>query len=638
MLASMRKSATSIYAKVFIFGALIISFGAWGLADYTGGVSQLGTTAAYVGDEEISIRELEQVYRDQLRRANLQAIEPEQAQALGLADRALEGLIGQSLVDQEAIGLGLTAPDNAVVSQIQSNPAFRDSLGQFNRAQYEGFLQFSGMTEAMYVGSLRREIARRQLLEAMVSGAGTPAALSQRLYTWRNEKRTADLLTVPVSETLDVGQPDEASLNAYYEANNEAFRRPEFRAASYIHVDADSLLDAVHVTDQQIEDAYQARISEFTVQERRTVRQMLFDDAETARAAVERVRGGEDFLAVAADVTGADAGSVELGALTRDALPDEAVADAAFALNEGEVSEPLEGIFGWFAVQVTKIEAGSQQSLDEVRDRVRAAVAADEAIEAVYQLSTDLDDQLGGGATLEEAAAALDLQVTKIAAVSRSGIGPDGAPLDMPAPAEMLATLFETDPGLDSLLVETNGGGYFVLRTDAVTETTVPSLGEVRDDAVRAWQREERFARTLAEVEAVKSRVESGQTVESLAELNGYDWTASGPVTRQSTGAAQIPGDVHQSLFDGAVGDVYMARTSGGYVIAQLTGIDAVNALESSSADGINALGRTLAAGIGADMLAQLRTSLEEDFSITIDQEVVESIYFPGGQHGGYGM
>jgi len=635
MLASMRKSATSIYAKIFIFGALIISFGAWGLADYTGGVSQVGTTAAYVGDEEISIRRLDQLYREQLRQANLQAIEPEQAQALGLGNQALEGLISESLINQEAVGLGLTAPDNVVIAEIQNNPTFRDSFGQFSRAQYEGFLQFSGLTEAVYVASLRREIARRQLLEAMISGAGTPSSVSKRLYAWRNETRSAEILTIPISDTLEVGTPGDAALRAYYDANSEVFRNPEYRGASYIYLNAEDLQAEVQVSEEQIEDAYQARIAEFTVAERRTIRQMLLDDEETARTAVERVRGGEDFLAVAAELAGSDADSVELGSLSRDELADEVVAAAAFSLNAGETSEPQEGIFGWFVLQVTDVSAGSQQPLSEVRDTVRSGIAGDEAIEVVYRLSTDLDDQLGGGATLEEAAAALNLEVKKVDAISRSGQTPDGAQADVPALGLFLRTLYETDEGIDSLLIETDRDGYFVLRNDAVVESVIPPMEEIRGRVIEAWQREERFNRTVAEAEAVKARIENGASIEEVAGLNGYDWAEAADMTRDNPGAARLPGELLQSLFGGQQGDVFMTRTAGGYMIGALTTVNEVNELESGAADGINALGRSLAAGLGTDMLAQLRSSLEEDYSIQIDQEVVDTLYFPSARHSG---
>jgi len=631
MLAAMRKTANSTFAKIFIFGVLILSFGAWGIADYVTGGSTLGTTAAYVGKDEISLQQLSRAYNESLRQANLGAIDPETAQALGLANRALDGLVAQSLVDQEAIGLGLAAPDSAVVRTIQSNPNFRGTTGQFDRAVYQGFLQFSGLTERAYVAAVRQEIARRQLLESMVSGAGAPTTLSKRLYAWRNETRSATYLTVSVDESLDVGAPSESDLTAYFEENKEEFRRPELRAVSYIHLAPTELQAEIEISDEAIEESYQARLAEFTVPERRTLRQMLLPDEETAKAALARIRGGEDFADIAAEVAGAGSDVVELGTMTREQLPDPALQEAAFSLAEGETSEATEGVFGWFLVQATDVIEGSRQSLDEVRDVIRNDLAASKAIEAVYKLSTDLDDQLGGGATLEEAAASLNLKVQKLEAVSQSGRGADDALLDLPDAPVFLATLYETDAGLDSLLVETSDNGYFVLRTDSVTESRIPPLEDIRAAVVDAWRTEQRFVRAKPEAEAAKALLEDGRTVEDVATEKSYNWSSTGLLTREGAGSAPLPSAIRTQLFEGKVGDVFMGRTFDGYAIAVLDVVNEVNMADSDTAEQVNALGRELSRGIGNDLLAQFREALEDEYSVTIKQDVVDQIYFPGG-------
>ncbi len=630
MLAAMRKTASSTFAKIFIFGVLILSFGAWGIADYVTGGSTLGSTAAYVGKDEISLQQLSRAYNESLRQANLGAIDPETSQALGLANRALDGLVAQSLVDQEAIGLGLVAPDSAVVRAIQSNPNFRGTTGQFDRAVYQGFLQFSGLTERAYVSAVRQEIARRQLLESMVSGAGAPTTLSKRLYAWRNETRSATYLTVSVDETLDVGEPSNSDLTAYYEEHKEEFRRPELRAVSFIHLAPEALQAEIEISDQDIEDSYQARLAEFTVPERRTLRQMLLPDEETAKAALERIRGGEDFADVAAEVAGAGSDVIELGTMTRDQLPDPALREAAFSIGEGETSEATEGVFGWFLVQATDILDGSQQSLEEVRDLVRNDLAASKAIEAVYKLSTDLDDQLGGGATLEEAAAALNLKVQKLDAVSQSGRGADDTLLDLPDAPVFLATLYETDAGFDSLLVETSDNGYFVLRTDRVTESQVPPLEGIRPAVLDAWRTEQRFARTKPEADAAKALLEDGRTVEDVATEKSYNWSSTGLLTREGAGSAPLPSAIRSQLFDGKVGDVFIGRTFDGYTVAVLDVVNEVNMTDSETAEQVNALGRELSRGIGNDLLAQFRDALEDEYSVTIKQDVVDQVYFPG--------
>lgn len=627
MLSAMRKTANSTFAKIFIFGILIISFGAWGIADYVGGGATVGTTAAYVGDEEISIQELSRAYNNSLRQANLGQIEPETAQALGLANRALDGLVSQSLIAQEARNLGLAAPDTAVVRAIQSNPNFRGATGQFDRAIYQGFLQFSGLTERAYVAAVRQEIARRQLLESMVSGAGTPTVLSKRLYAWRNETRSASYMTVPVDESIDVGEPSDSDLTAFFEENQEAFRRPELRSVSFIHLSPAVVQASIDVSEQEIVDSYEARLPEFTTPERRSLTQMLLPDEETAKAARERIAAGDHFDDVAAD-TGADL--VDLGILSREQVPDPALQQAAFSVGEGETSAATEGVFGWFLVQVSDIQEGSQQSLDEVRDTIRNDIAATKATEAVYALSTDLDDLLGGGASLEEAAKELNLNVQKMDAVSQSGRDASGAALELPDPQNFLSILYDTDSGLDSLLIETAENGYFVLRTDSVTESEIPPLADVRSAVVDAWATEQRFDRTKPVAEAAKAMLEEGRTLESIAEAEGYDVASTGLLTREGAGNAPLPALIRTELFEGKVGDVLMDRSVNGYTIAVLDVVNEVNMTDADTADAVNALGDDLSRGFGNDLLAQFRSALEGEYDVTVKQDVVDQVYFPG--------
>ena len=121
---------------------------------------------------------------------------------------------------------------------------------------------------------------------------------------------------------------------------------------------------------------------------------------------------------------------------------------------------------------------------------IETDLALNDAIESVYRLSTDLDDQLGGGATLEEAAGVLGLEVAKIEAVDQSG----QTPFDPPPKSPRLVSssrhcLIPNWYGL--LLEQTENDGYFVLRTDTIEETRIPELDEVH------WQQlmvaEQRF-------------------------------------------------------------------------------------------------------------------------------------------------
>ena len=86
---------------------------------------------------------------------------------------------------------------------------------------------------------------------------------------------------------------------------------------------------------------------------------------DEAAAARERIAKGVSFADLAKE-RGLKASDTDLGTVTKADIIDPAVADAAFALKAGEVSEPVKGRFGTVLLHVGKIEPGTQKSYDEV--------------------------------------------------------------------------------------------------------------------------------------------------------------------------------------------------------------------------------------------------------------------------------
>jgi peptidyl-prolyl cis-trans isomerase C len=73
-----------------------------------------------------------------------------------------------------------------------------------------------------------------------------------------------------------------------------------------------------------------------------------------AKAAMERVKKGEDFAKVAAELSkdpGSGKEGGDLGWFTKDRMVPE-FAEAAFKLQKGEVSEPVKSQFGWHVIKL----------------------------------------------------------------------------------------------------------------------------------------------------------------------------------------------------------------------------------------------------------------------------------------------
>ena len=101
-------------------------------------------------------------------------------------------------------------------------------------------------------------------------------------------------------------------------------------------------------------------------------RHILIDSEDAAKAALARVKGGEDFAKVAAELSkdpgsGKDGG--DLGYFTRDRMVPE-FADAAFKTEPGQISEIVKSQFGYHIIKVEDRRAKSPPAFDQVKDQI----------------------------------------------------------------------------------------------------------------------------------------------------------------------------------------------------------------------------------------------------------------------------
>ena len=96
-----------------------------------------------------------------------------------------------------------------------------------------------------------------------------------------------------------------------------------------------------------------------------------------------------------------------LGTLTKAELFDKVVADAAFALPEGGVSQPVQGRFGTVLLRVTKIEPGTVKPFAEVEGEIRKGLALSRARDAMETTRDAIEDQRASAKPLADIAAEL---------------------------------------------------------------------------------------------------------------------------------------------------------------------------------------------------------------------------------------
>ncbi len=625
MLTNMRKSTKNPIVKFVLFGALILAFGTWGVTDYLQ-IQPGDDPAASVGDVDISTYQLYDSYQRQLARLQIGQIEPEQARLLGLADQVLQSMIEQTVFDAETNSLGLTTDDETLAAAIRSNPAFRNELGQFDRLRFQQILSANGMNEGMFTADLREQTTRAQLLDTVTTGLQAPSEYVDRLFKYYGEQRVAETFTVTVDTTAAVAAPTESDLKAYYDENQDRFETPELREVTYLEITPDTVLSGIEIADDRLRSAYEDRRAQFTVAERRRVLRILVDDKETADAVIARVSAGEDFAEVAQDVSGEDEATIDLGLVSRDQIPDPALADAAFVLETEALSAPVQGMFGWYVVTATAVEAGSTQPFEEVRDQIRDDLAREQAIDRVYGLASEVEDLVSSGTSLEVTADQLDLKTATVAALGPSGEDADGTPIpDLPS-GRFLEVAFEQVQGEDGFLTETEDDGFFVLRVDSVTPPRLKTLDEVRDIVLENWQAEQRRHAAEERAQALAQAIRDGGTIATVAQQAGAEVTISEPFSRRDGRlGGPLPPALISDLFAVELEQVAVGEGTNGFVVAQLKEIRSAGS--ASGEDLRPQVDEQLAAAIADDLVVQFNRGLRDKHPVTVNSAMVDLVY-----------
>ncbi|MBV8505986.1 MAG: SurA N-terminal domain-containing protein [Alphaproteobacteria bacterium] len=625
MLQAIRSRAGSYVVKV-LFALVILTFGLWGIGDIFRSRGT-DTVVATVGDQSIRAEELQTALRRALEQLSARfgsTIDPQQAKQLGLVDQTLAQLIDRSLIDQEAAHLKLDVSDDLIRSVITANPSFRGPDGRFDRSLFGQVLAANNLTEDQYVALLRHDIPRNDLLHAVTAGAAAPQPIVDLLYEYRNEKRTADIVELPIAGAPDVGQPNENELKAFYEAHPDPFRAPEYRGFTLVSLDPSDIAKDIEIPEASLKDEYNQRQDELQIPERREVEQILAPSEEKAKETEAALAAGKDWREVATTIAGQDPDTIDLGLMRHEEMPS-ALGEVAFELPLNKPSEPVKTPLGWHILRVVKIEPPVTQTFDDAKPKLEAELAHQEAVDRIYKVANKADDALAGGATLSDAAEKFRLKTTTVEAVDLGGHDPQDKPVTLPvAASDVLKLAFATAEGQTSRVTETPDGAIFAVHVDKVIPSQVKPMDEVKDKAVAAWQADRRREIVAKQAEELAASVTPETRLATVAGEKGLKATASPPFTRHPENDTAVPPALVGKLFTAKPGEVVAASDAAGSYVAQL---DQVQRPENPSQTATAGLSQELNTAQQVDLAEEFTRALRARFPVEIHREVLDRFF-----------
>jgi peptidyl-prolyl cis-trans isomerase D len=623
MLRGIRTASANWLGKgvmAVVMGLLIVSFAIWGIGDIFRGFGR--SSLAKIGRTEIGIEQFRQIYNDRLQQLGRQIgrpISPDQARALGFDQQLLGQLVAETALDERVRQLGLGLSDAEIAKRITEDPTFRGFTGQFDRARFEQMIRSAGYSEPRYVAEQRRVSLRRQLADAISGEVAAPKTMTEALSRYEGEQRTVEYVVLDRSKAGDVPAPTPEVLAQYFEGRKALFRAPEYRKVALIVLSIAEALPWISVTDADAKARYDDQRSRFVTPERRRVQQIVFPNADEARAAGERLAGGLDFAALATE-RGLKDTDIDLGLVTKSGMVDRAVAEAAFALKEGEASQPVQGRFGTAIVRVTKIEPETVRGFDEVAPEIKRELATDRARQEIQTRYNKIEDERAGGAQLPELAQKLGLKAHTIEAIDRSGRDPNGAAVQLPTGVDVLNSIFSSDVGVENDPLQLPGGGYVWYDVLGITPSRERSLEEIKDRVETRWRDDQIVERLTNKAKELTAKLAAGTAIADVAASEGLKVETANGLKRTKAASEVVSANLVEEAFKTSKGAAGVAEGQNATerIVFRVTDIS-VPELDPTSAEA-KRIDDALKRALSDDIMGQYILRVQNDVGVSINQ------------------
>ncbi|HAS75094.1 MAG TPA: peptidylprolyl isomerase, partial [Marinobacter adhaerens] len=273
---------------------------------------------------------------------------------------------------------------------------------------------------------------------------------------------------------------------------------------------------------------YEQQAADLASEERRASHILIEEgsDADETMATIqERLAAGESFADLAREysidtVSAEDGGDLGYAGRGIYAEPFE---EALFALEEGEVSEPVRTSFGVHLIRLEDVRESEVPSLDEMEDQLRRELAREKAREQFAEVRAELADSAYAADDLAGPAEELGLEVREANGVTRDG---GQAPFDHAGLVRQLFSEDVLDAGYNTELIDVGDNVSVVARVNKYHEAEQLPLDQVRDQ-IRTTLEQRKTREALSErADAIIADLESGQSPEGIGEWSSYEGLA----------------------------------------------------------------------------------------------------------------
>lgn len=565
-------------AKIVLVAIIIVPFALFGVdAIFLSGSSV--EEAASVNGETITELRLQQSVALQKQQIlnRYEDLDPSMINDEQLRGPVLQQLIRQKAVELAAREQGMAIDDKMIYRLLLEVPDFQVE-GKFDAQRYEFVLRQMGYTPNSYNKLLRADMLNSQFMQGVSNTGFSTERENQLLASITEQTRDFYYLTIPRAPVLEAISITDEEIESFYESNKDQFMADEQLVMEYIELRPDDLVQEVVVEESVVNDVIEARISAASAKQSRQVAQILLEKQDDGSHLdkisdiQQQLEAGGDF-AVLAEQYSEDYGTAEqggdLGFVQRGDLP-EPLSVALDSLSVGEISEPVETDLGVHLVKLVAEQKADLPNRDDIEPGIRRELQRQLALELLPERIEELKDLSYNAPSLESVADRLDLTLQVTEPFSRNGgEGIAGKP-------QVITAAFSEpilEKGLTSEVLDLADDHVVVLSLRERIPSRLKPLAEVKHRIEQIIRKDRADSQLMERAETLVARVKGGESIEEVAKEGALQWQVNLNTKRFS---GKLNEELRQWVFsmaepvDSAVVSDF-ALTDGDHVIVSLT-------------------------------------------------------------------
>ena len=537
MLSIMRKHAQSWIIKVALGLIVVVFVFYFGVSRYDQPAAKLAT----VNGETITMEEYRDTYHNMLRRLQAQygdMLNEQLLEAFNLKQQALDQLINERLLIQEAERLNFTVTPQEVARSIRSLPYFQHD-GRFDQDLYFHLLRANRLEPADFERSHARSLLVNKVRDFITSNVVMNEKEALERFLFEREKVRIEYLSFRPEDHLAGVEAAAEEVEEFFTKNIQNYQVPSRIKVSYLLISPANFLDKVTITEDEVRDEYEHNLERYHEPDQVHARHILFRLDEDDQAREEEVRrkaeevlaearAGADFAELArkhSEDPGADNGG-DLGFFARGMMVPE-FEEAAFALKPGEIGDLVRSPFGYHIIKVEAIKKARTREFAEMREEIENTLKTLQAADLAIEKAEGIYEEIMQGRDFGSAGGEEGIILIQ------TDYFDTGQPIQgLEGETKAASTAVSLDPGEPSPVLDTSRG-LVILKVDDRKPARNAELDEVREKVERDLKMEK--ASDLARQEAEKFRqiLKNWKELPRDPEQEKFEIKTSEPFTRQ---------------------------------------------------------------------------------------------------------